>query len=200
MAKKSFALNNATSLNQQVWCWDDDVDFQDGVAHALNLSDTITFSDSIVKSPGKVLSDTITFSDALSRVWNATLSLADTITFSDAISKGIGSVQADVITFSDAIAKTVGKAVADTITFSDAIVKGIGVALADTLTFSDAISKAIGKRFAEVFTFSDAISLAFSSMKKIPKVLSTTAARLFGISREAKPSGMTHRRDDIDVV
>ena len=178
MANKTFALNESTSLNQTVWCWDDDVDFAAGTAWTKSLSDTITLSDALSsKAIGKVLADTITISDAISRVWHAFLSLSDTITITDSIGKLFTKVQTDIITLSDNVSKTVGKVFTDTVTVTDNLFKAIAKGLADTITISDAIIKGLRKIFSDTITISDAISLMFIAGKgTIPKIRATLSA------------------------
>ena len=202
MADKTFVLKNSTSLTQQVFCWDDDVDFGGGTAWTQNLSDTITFSDSLgSKAVGLVKADTITFSDNMSRVWTALMTLADTITFSDTISNAYSKVLADIITFSDSTAKAVTTLFADTITFSDAAIRGMGKSLSDTITFSDSAIRGIGKILSDTITFSDSITdVVFNTLRGLPEIIATVARKAFGITRSEKPQGMTKHTDKTDIV
>lgn len=200
MAAKTFVLVHATSFTQEVNCWDDDVDFASGTAYTQSLSDTITLSDAKVLGIGLIKADTITLSDSLSRVWTAFLSLSDTVTLSDAIANAISLVKADIVSMSDAIANAVGKLLSDTISLSDAIANAIGKVVSDTITMTDSAIKSIGKFLSDTFSLSDTISLLSDLLQEIPKVITATLDKAFGITRPEKPSGTTRHTDKTDIV
>lgn len=199
MAQKTFSLNKATSLTQQVWCWDDDVDFSSSTLWTQALADTITLSDSLSKhSIGKALADTITLSDGISRVWHSFLSLSDTITISDSVKDTVGKALSDVITVTDSIGMAFGKALSDIITLSDSISNGIRLVFADTITLSDSIIKTIGKKLNDIITLSDSLSVIYDKWKRLPEIVGAMVAKLpFGMSRPNKPSGFSDDRPHI---
>lgn len=129
-----------------------------GTAWLQPLSDTITLSDALVKSPASKQSDTITLSDVATRTVQFVRAPADTITLSDALAKAVTHSQSDTITLSDAVAKSMVLAKADTITLSDAIVKAFGSNRADTITLSDALVKNMGIIKSDTITLSDIIT------------------------------------------
>lgn len=182
MADKTFVLKNSTSLTQQVFCWDDDVDFTSGTAWTASLSDTITLSDAKVLGIGLVKSDTITLSDAISHAFTKVL--------------------ADIVTLSDAISNAVGKALADTVNLSDAISNAVGKVVSDTISLSDSLTTSLARflYLADTITMSDAISFLSDLLQEIPELIATTLRKTFGITRPDKPSGMTRHTDKTDIV
>jgi parallel beta-helix repeat protein len=111
----------------------------------------------------KTLDDTVTLSDSLLRT--AYLAKADTVTLSDVIVRGYGLGKADTLTLSDALAKSFGTAKADTITLSDAILKAAGLSKSDTITLSDGMTKIPGLSRTDIVTLSDAVAKALSITK-----------------------------------
>jgi hypothetical protein len=114
-----------------------------GTAWTVNLSDTVTLSDSRIKAVGKLRSDTTTLSDAVVKAVGKIRS--DTITLTDAAARSIHVARSDTITLTDARSKVVGKPLSDAITLSDFITVIPGgvnytVNLSDAITLTDAIA------------------------------------------------------------
>lgn len=143
-----------------------------GTAWTVNLSDTITLSDSRTKAVGKRQADTVTLSDSVSKT--ARPRKSDTITLSDAVLKATGKRQSDTITLTDARSKAVGKPLSDTITLSDfiTVVKGgvnYTVSLSDTITLTDNISVVVPPLppFPPVFLGGGGIEIGHPRMKAL---------------------------------
>ena len=134
-----------------------------GTAWTLNLADTVTMSDALVKAVGKFVADaTGAVVDALVKAVGKPLS--DTTTSSDAVVKSYGKFTSDNVTPSDALVKAVGKAPADTATISDAPAKAVGKAAADVATMTDQFSRTVtyARALGDTVTMSDLASLTFS--------------------------------------
>lgn len=141
----------------------------------INLSDSITLSDSIIKEFQTTKTDTITATDAIIKELQTTasdsvtlsdtivketqLNPADSVTLSDAIgSKELQTNIVDSVTLSDSISKNFETTIADSVTLTDAIVKETQLTQADTVTLSDSITeKQIQLNKADTITLSDAI-------------------------------------------
>lgn len=124
------------------------------------LSDSVTATDDIVKSPTKKPADSVTATDAFDRTVAYIRALSDTANSTDAISNRPALVKSDSVSTSDATAKTVGKFVADTATATDnrTTAQGYNRTLSDTATTTDAVSKAVGKFLADSVSTADNLS------------------------------------------
>lgn len=88
-----------------------------GTNWTLNLSDTVTLSEAIIKE--------------------IVLVKADTVTLSENITKSIGKDISDVVILSEDITKHTGKLFSDNITLSESLAKRVDLVKLDTVTLSD---------------------------------------------------------------
>lgn len=137
------------------------------VAWTKSLSDTVTLSDSIVKSVGIPKSDSLSLSDTI--VKSAGLAKDDSISLSDSIVKSAKPVKADSISLSDSFGKVVSflRTFGDTVNLSDAIVKSVKPVKADSISLSDAIVKSARPVKADSISLSDAMDLMIVGSKDI---------------------------------
>lgn len=124
----------------------------------LNLSDTITLSDSTALTTTISKADTVMLSDAV--VKSVSLSKSDSITLSEAIVKAIGKVQFDSVILSEAISRVMGLNKSDSLALSDLLVKGININESDAIVLSDSISilKPLLLALSDTITLSDLAS------------------------------------------
>lgn len=138
-----------------------------GKAWKLELSDTVTGTDALVKASAKVVSDAASGSDAIVKA--VVKSLADSATAADALSKRPSKSLGESIAGTDALSKQPGKSLADTVTGSDGIGKGVSKALADVVAAADALAKKQMKALIDSVTGSDSV-VARIVERLLPKV------------------------------
>jgi len=148
-----------------------------GTTLTVSLSDSVTLSELITKSPSKRLSDSITLSDTLSKSLTVTVVdtvsigdsstasqggksalLNDTVIVTDAIvKKVISTLKTDVVNLSDVDEHTATKQLFDNITLTDTISKSNGksIILSDSITVTDAIFKAVSVMKSDSITLTD---------------------------------------------
>lgn len=104
----------------------------------LNISDTITLSDSIALATTLSVSDAVTLSEAV--IQNVGLSKSDAVTLSEALSKSTGKAVTDSVILSEAISRVMGLNPTDSLALSDLLVKGVNLNESDSIILSDSIS------------------------------------------------------------
>jgi uncharacterized protein YaiE (UPF0345 family) len=124
----------------------------------LDLSDSVTSSDTPASAPEAVKADTVTPSE--SRTATVGAAQADTVTPSDARTAAVGAVQAETVTPSDAQTSAPEKGLSDSTTPTDAEVADVGAAQDDSVTLSDALTAAGNLALGDSVTLTD--DLAFS--------------------------------------
>jgi hypothetical protein len=141
-----------------------------GVLHTLELTDSLSLSDSLSKGTGKRLEDAVVLSEAI--VKRPGHAEADSLALSDALAKAPTKGLADALPLAEAIGKSAGHVETDALSLSDQIAKGVGHTESDSLPLSDSMGKRVTKGLA------DALSLADSLVKRAGKAL----ADLLGLS------------------
>jgi hypothetical protein len=177
---------------------------QGGTAFTLNLSDTITLSDSPSKFVGKPQSDTITLSESSGK--SSGKGQSDTVTLSESPVKATGKLQADTITLSDLFSESETNilSLSDTITLSDAQTKADGKVIDDTITLSDFITVTPGGgvnytvNLADTITLSDSIDVLVPPQPPFPPVFLSGGGTEVGHPRmkALKPALKLKRKDD----
>lgn len=136
------------------------------------LLETITYSDTLTKAVTKVLTDTITWSDSLLKT--TLKSLTETITYTDSFFKQAVKVLTETITYTDSFIKTTTKVLIDTITWSDTLLKKALKTFTETITYSDTLLKQIGKVLTETITWSDVLTAIKSGGTLFTQTLTET--------------------------
>jgi len=109
---------------------------------SLNKADSVSVSDSIVKSMTLVKDDTVTISDSFARIVSYVRALADTVVIADTLSKTIGLVKADTMAIADTFSRTVSyvRSLADNVGITDSISKTVSIIKADAVVITDAMT------------------------------------------------------------
>lgn len=156
-----------------------------GTTITVTLSDTMTISESITKSPSKRLVDSLTPSDTVSKQTSKAISdtvslseslykkssknISDTLSLNDTVSKQGNLTKSDRVNLSDTLSKRLTVTVIDNIDLSEntqASQGGKSVALSDTITVTDAIVKKVISTFK-----SDVINTTDAEQDRITKTL-----------------------------
>jgi len=122
-------------------------------SYGVNKADTIEVADSEIKNYGMSMSDIIRLADVFAKVSAFTISPSDTIELTDSEAKDYRIVKTDTISLIDSIVKSISKIQDDSISLTDLLVKGFGVTKADSIELVDSIAKEFS------ITKSDTISL-----------------------------------------
>lgn len=130
----------------------------EGKAWKVEVSDTVTGTDALVKGTAKAVADSVTGSDSVTK--SVAKPFTDSVTAADAVGKSPSIVLADSVAAADALTKQTTKGLSDTASGSDAISKGMLKALTDSVTAADAVAKQPRKAFADTVTGSDGIAKA----------------------------------------
>lgn len=128
-----------------------------GTAHTKDLSEVISATDSILKTPTRMLTDIITPVDNL--IKTPTRILTDIITPSDTLVKTSTKNLVDNITPADLLIKSTTRSLTEIVTPVDSLIRTIGRSLVDVITPVDTIqsSKVTSSEHTEVITPSDSI-------------------------------------------
>jgi hypothetical protein len=127
-----------------------------GKAWKLELADTVTATDALVKGSAKSVADTVTGSDAVAKA--IAKPLVDSVAAVDAIAKLPGKPLSESVTASDALTKQTRKGLSDAVTGAEAISKAAGKTLADSVTAVDAVAKVPSKAIADSIVATDSIA------------------------------------------
>lgn len=130
----------------------------------LVLSDSVTLTDSNIKSVLQLLSDAVNLTD--DNVKNTVQTLTDSINLSDANENNTSKPLADNINLTDDNIKSVIQSLADNISLTDSDMKSVIQSLADNISLTDSNVK------NTVMPLTDNISLADSNLKNITQILS----------------------------
>lgn len=132
-----------------------------GTAYTKTLTETVTNTDSVLKTATKLLTQTITNTDTLIKTATRTLAeaitnsatflaqivhastLSDTITNTDAFLRSITHVLAETISNADTVLKTAGRTVSETVTNTASLLKTAGKMLLETITSTDVFTEGL---------------------------------------------------------
>lgn len=181
-------------------------------------SETGTFTDTALKTPGKVLSETVTDTDTLLKKPVRTLSETVTHTEERTTLRVVSILLSETGTNTDtSILKVVGKVISETTTFSDSVLKFLARIFAETATHTDTLLRIPGKILSEGATYTEDIkkqitgrilndSSSFSdTLLKMPnKVLSETVTntdtKILHITYGVSPVETAHFTETILAV
>lgn len=126
-----------------------------GTAWTKTLTETVTNTDSVLKTATKLLTQTITNTDTL--IKTATRTLAEAITNAATFLAQIvhASTLSDTITNTDAFLRSITHVLAETISYADTFIKTASRSLLETLTNTASLLKTAGKVLLETITNSD---------------------------------------------
>jgi hypothetical protein len=93
-----------------------------GLAHTLELTDSISLSDSLARGTGKGLEDVVVLSEAIGQRVGHTE--ADSLALSDSIGQRVTKNLTDVLGLADSLAKRAMKGIADLLGLSDSVTTG----------------------------------------------------------------------------
>ncbi len=148
--------------------------FYANTAWTKSLSDTVTGTDAIVKSPTKKPADTVTGTDAISK--KPGLAKSDTITGTDAISNRPTKAASDSLTSTDSISNKPTKSAADSITTSDQIANHPTSGQADSVSLADALTKGVGVGLADSVTLTDFFDRTWAASLTLTDAISSADA------------------------
>ena len=101
------------------------------------LTETVTFSDSLVKSIVRNLTENPTFTDTLTK--EITRNLTEVATFTETFLRSIAKNLVETVTFTDTLIKSISRTLTETVTFVDSLVKGISRTLSESVNFLDTL-------------------------------------------------------------
>lgn len=119
------------------------------------ISDGIALSDVLIKNPIKTLTDAIALSDVLEKVYIYVRTFTDSIAFTDTLIKSTAKVLSDGIAFTDTLVKQTAKVLSDGIAFTDALIKTPIKVFTDGIAFTDVLRRDIIKVFTDAIAFTD---------------------------------------------
>lgn len=135
------------------------------------LSETVTDTDTLLKTPGKVLSETVTHTEERTTLRVVFVELSETGTNTDTpILKVVGKILSETGTFSDSVLKFLSRILAETATHTDSLIRSPGRTLSETAIHTEDIKMQITGRI-----LNDAASFADTLLKMPNKVLTETA-------------------------
>jgi hypothetical protein len=158
----------------------DSISVTDTLSKRLNVivADTVTTSENESDTANKSLTDSIASTDSFSSTRGKGVNLSDSIAITDSIRKALTKLRVDSVTLTDAATDraSIGKSFADTLTISESVTtfKGKSIVLSDNITVSDSINKAIGKIREDFVSSSDSLSRKTNVSLRLYDVIVTT--------------------------
>jgi hypothetical protein len=133
-------------------------DTPSGTNYPVNLSDTVTLSETFRKSASKSYIDTLTLSESFSK--KRSMVILDTVSLSDSESDKASRIYSDTVTLSDSMSSIKGKGVflSDTLVITDTLRKVVGKLQTDSVSLADSDSQNIIKAFSDSLALSETIS------------------------------------------
>lgn len=112
-----------------------------GTAYTQTLTETVTFTSSLIRTVNRNLNETITFTANAYR--GISRNLNETITFTANVIKTIEKIFSESITFTDSLVKNIEKTLIETVTFTANVYKDIVKTLTETVNFLDTLADLI---------------------------------------------------------
>lgn len=119
---------------------------QGATAYTQTLSDTMTLTDSILKTTGRKLVETLTLTDTLTSIRLKFSTLAESLSLSDSLVRTAGKVLSETVTLSSSLVKTLGAVFSETITLTDTTIRSFGKVLTESLSLVTSLSKLLNGR------------------------------------------------------
>lgn len=145
-------------------------------------SDSITFTESVVKSVGLVKSDSLTLAESVAKSFGIVTS--DALSLAESVANQFGLNPSDALSLADAVVKQIAVAVLDSLNLAEVAAKSMGLSPSDSIAFSDSVSKilAITRSVVDSITFSDSVVKTVGLNKSDLLTLAETVAKQIGIS------------------
>lgn len=122
-----------------------------GTAYSTTLDETVTHTDTVIRTPARILSDTVTHTDTIIRA--AVRTLLETVTHTDSTIKG--RTFDETATHTDTIIRGASKIVSDTATHTDTLIRDVGRIMTETVTHTDTLIRSIARSLVETVTHTD---------------------------------------------
>jgi len=128
------------------------------------------------------LSESVSLTDSISKA--AAVNLSESVSMTDSISKTTGVNLTESVSLTDSIAKSAGVNLTESVSLTDSIANSAGVNLTESVSFTDAISKTAPVNLSETIGFTDDVSTLSISFPDDwnKKVISTNSAMVNGTS------------------
>lgn len=153
-----------------------------GTAWTKTLTDTVTVSDTLLKTATRTLSEAVTVTATLLKV--ATRTLTEVITNSDTLIRTVSRALLEAFTTSDVFSglRTKPLDATEAITVSDTFIRSIARLLTEAITNTDTLIKTASRSFAEAIVTSDTL------LKTPNKILAEVISLADTIQRTASRS------------
>ncbi len=158
--------------------------FQEPDTSTEALTDAVTLTSSVSKTPKKVLSSVLSVADslALRRIWKA---VSDPITITEARINNIAIIVGiETVVMADAVVKMAARSLLNTINISDSILRRIFRSISDSITITDIFSRSVEywRVFVDTTIIIPAVIVAHTYVKIFSDVivLSSTIGKLIG--------------------
>jgi hypothetical protein len=119
------------------------------------LSESISVSDSILRTISRALTEASTITDTI--LYTLSRTLSETASVADSMLRTIGRAFNDPVSVLDSIQRTASRALSETVSVTDSLLYTLARSLSETLTVSDSVSKLQARVLTETITILDHI-------------------------------------------
>lgn len=120
------------------------------------FNDIATLNDAIVKATGSALNESVSLVDSIVRI--TTKSLLESLAFTDTVRRTISLVLLDVVALTDTVATSIAKTIHELLSLTDRIQRTIGVSISNTLTLVDSVLRGTSKFIANQLSLTDSFT------------------------------------------
>lgn len=141
------------------------------------LTETVTMTDSIIKTTGRILTEVVTMTDTVKKTPGRILS--ETVTMTDSLLKTAGKMLTETVTMTDVIIRSIGKSLTEIVTMTDTVIKQVGRIFTETVTQTDTFGavKVKASTFTETVTMSDTMQRVIGAVRTETVTLTDTLKR-----------------------
>lgn len=146
-------------------------DVAGGVAHEVELSETLSLSESLKHDIGVKISETLGLSETIATQSEFYVALSETLALSESIKHGIGIHLSETLDLSESLAMDIAINLVDTLNLAETLASEwtINVALTDTLELSESLKHDMGVYLSDTLDLSE--DAAAELIEAIVKIL-----------------------------
>lgn len=144
------------------------------------ITETITITDTLLRQLSRVLTETVTLSDVVTKVAAKLLTLTETTTITDTLIRSTVKVLSETATITASITRQTSRLLTETVTITASIVRQAGRVLSETITVTDALVRMPAKVLQDTVTITGTLVKNFYKTLTESVTMSDTLTHLLG--------------------
>lgn len=177
----SAIIDDMMLFNRQLTSTEVNTLYSDATAYTQTLTETVTLTDTLLKTPARILSDTVTLTDTLLKT--AARTLSEVVTLTDTLLKTAARTLSETVSLTDTLLKNAIKNLTDTVNLTDTFERTwVAIReLTETVNLTDTLIKTPEKVLSEIVSLTD--TLIKTAEKVLTDTITLTDTLVKGIER-----------------